>query len=282
MSDERPRRRRSVTSPPEEPRGAFPLFPLFIVVILAGLGLGFLLSRHFGSQRQTTTTKTTATTLAAPTQAPTDSPAPNAEPTQTQSAQPTSSPSASPSAPPKPPPAPRQTPHRVALNSPQPKPVVKPSPSPSAIATPSPKPPPPTAAPRPVPTAPPVVHTARPATPKPATPKPATSKPAPPPATGGAAASQLARSYLDALISGDTGTANRLLNRSSGSSVFPEQGIVNRTSTITSIRSTDNHDGTYKIEAELSGSNGNFYCTYQTAHGEAGEYLTDNYCIRTQ
>jgi len=92
----------------------------------------------------------------------------------------------------------------------------------------------------------------------------------------------LVRSYLDALIGGDTGTANRLLNRAPGSSVFPEQGIVNRTSTITNIRSSDNHDGTYKVEAELSGSNGNFYCTYQTAHGDAGEYLTDNYCIRTQ
>ena len=92
----------------------------------------------------------------------------------------------------------------------------------------------------------------------------------------------MVRSYIDALIGGDTATANRLLNRASSATVFPEQGILNHTSAISSIRSTDNHDGTYKVEVEIAGSNGNFYCTYQTAHGDAGEYITDNYCIRTQ
>ena len=91
----------------------------------------------------------------------------------------------------------------------------------------------------------------------------------------------MVRSYINALIAGDVGTANRFLNRASGS-VFPEQGILNKTSAITSIRSTNNHDGTYKVEAEILGSNGDFFCTYQTAHGDAGEYITDNYCIRTQ
>ena len=92
----------------------------------------------------------------------------------------------------------------------------------------------------------------------------------------------MVRTYLGALIGGDTATANRLLNRAPDASVFPEQPVINKTSHVTSVRSTDNGDGTYKVEAEISGSNGNFYCTYQTAHGDAGTYITDNFCIRTQ
>ncbi|MDQ6930273.1 MAG: hypothetical protein M3126_06380 [Candidatus Eremiobacteraeota bacterium] len=263
--NEGPRRRRLRETAPPETKNTFPLFPLFLVVILLGLGLGYLFSRVFAAPHKTVA-QTTAT-VAAPTPEPvaTETPSPLA----TQSAAPAPSLAASP--------APRATPHRVTLSSPAPKPVIKvtPSPSPGATATVSPKPAPPTAAPR-------APETPKPATPKPATPRPKAQITATPVAMGGPAG-QLARSYLDAVINGDPVSANRALGRAPDNGDFPEKAMLTRGSHVTSVHTTNNDDGSYKVEAEVDGPSGTVFCTFQTARSDIGGlYLSDHECIKVR
>lgn len=280
--NEGPRRRRLRETQPVRPRKDFPLFPLLIVVILGGFGLGALISRGFQKPAATTTTSTTVAAL------PAQSPAASELPVATASGSPEATPSAKPSAHP--------TPHRVALTTakPSPSPSAEPSraaqPTASAAPTSNPATPKPVTAqpatPKPAtpkPVAPKPI-TPKPITPKPVTPKPPTTKPAAtPPPTGAGAAAATARSYLDALIRGDFASANTALGRGPDGTGFPEQEAVDRTSRINEVHTLSNGDGTYKIEIEVAGKKGTFYCTFQAARNEASAFfLSDHYCIRIQ
>ena len=118
-------------------------------------------------------------------------------------------------------------------------------------------------------------------TPKPVTPKPVTPKPAPATAAGTAAAT--ASGYLDALIRGDYAAANRALGRAPDQSDFPEREAVDRTSHITDVHTVSNGDGSYKVEVEVAGAKGTFFCTFQAKRNEAAAfYLDDHYCVRIQ
>lgn len=286
--NEGPRRRRpsEVRTTAAPVRGAFPLFPLLIVVVLAGFGLGALLSHQFAKTSTTTTTTAQSGTVAtAPTTEPSQAPSPAA----TQSASPSQSPS--PAASPSSKPSPHASPHRVAL--------VTPSPQPSASSGASAQPKPndtaaPTAASPTAPARTPAPQTPKPATPKPATPKPATARPATPkPATPkpapaapvgpAATAAATARTYLDALIRGDYATANTALGRGPDQTDFPEREAIDRSSHITDVHTLSNGDGTYKVEIEVAGGKGTFFCTFQAARNEASAfYLSDHYCVRIQ
>lgn len=118
-------------------------------------------------------------------------------------------------------------------------------------------------------------------TPKPVTPKPVTPKPAPATAAGTAAAT--ASGYLDALIRGDYAAANRALGRAPDQSDFPEREAVDRSSHITDVHTVSNGDGSYKVEIEVAGAKGTFFCTFQAKRNEAAAfYLDDHYCVRIQ
>ncbi|GAC1392378.1 MAG: hypothetical protein NVSMB31_10460 [Vulcanimicrobiaceae bacterium] len=139
-----------------------------------------------------------------------------------------------------------------------------------------------TAAPRVLPTASttPAPRTPAPRTPEPRTPTPRPTRP--PELTGSAAAGQVARNYLSALIRGDFGAANTALGRGPDATGFPETDSIDRTTRITDLHTQSNGDGTYKVEAEIAGSKGTFYCTFVAAHNEAAFYLSDHYCVRVQ
>ena len=90
----------------------------------------------------------------------------------------------------------------------------------------------------------------------------------------------MVRDYLAALIGGNPVAANRALGRAPDNADFPEREFVNRSSQITDMHTKANADGSYTIEAEVSGSNGTYYCTFVTGHSDVTPYFTDHYCIK--
>lgn len=270
--NEGPRRRRLRETAPPPSEHTFPLLPLFVVVVLAGLGLGYLLSHHFaGTQRTTVGTTTMAvpspSALAPASSTPaTDSPSPMA------SLHPTPTPRQRPA------PSTRPTPHRIALTTPRPKATASPAPT----SSPSPVPTLPAQTPTPVPRSEPTpVRTLRPATARPAVPR---SAPSGPPAvlSAAGAAAQLARDYVQAVIGGDPVTANRALGRAPDNGDFPERQFLNKSSHITSVHTTANSNGSYTVETEIQGTKGTYYCTFQTAHNDVALYLSEHDCIPVQ
>ncbi|MBV9149505.1 MAG: hypothetical protein JO024_06555, partial [Candidatus Eremiobacteraeota bacterium] len=213
MNDDRPRRRRRSIDQPAS-GGRLPLFPLFIVVVLAGLALGAFISQRFNSPSRSTPFAIhapTATPLIAATpihRTAINSPAVRTSrtPLATPSASAMRSPSAFPSA------TARATPrpvHRVALTTPKPGavkpiavPVVKSAPTAGS-----------TAIARPI------------------------ARPAPPaPASGADAAAGVARDYLSAVMRGDNRTANSALGKSPNSVPdFQEQSFLTPSSHINSV-----------------------------------------------
>jgi len=259
MDGDGPRRRRRSLDEPAQ-RGRLPLFPFFVVVVLAGLALGAFLSRHFNgappAAREVAGNLTTAAPRAGATRSPgLRSPprtAPSAASMQTPSSRP--SPSASGAA------TARPAPHRVALITPKPHliverprglPAATPQRSAQPVLTPA---PPPTQRP---------VHTVQP--------------------SGSGSAEAVARDYLLALVRGDSRSANSALGKSPNSgTTFDEQSFIDRQSRITDLRTTNNGDGTYKVEAEVSSLKGTYFVTFHVARNDASYYITDHYAIKVQ
>jgi len=103
------------------------------------------------------------------------------------------------------------------------------------------------------------------------------------PSTGAAAAADVARTYLAALIRGDVRTANAALGRGPDNTDFSERAMLDARSRITDLHTTNNGDGTYKVEAEVAGSKGTFFVTMQVARNEANAYyISDHYAVRIQ
>lgn len=174
----------------------------------------------------------------------------------------------------------------TVAQAPTPLPIVTPPPSPSAqpteepTAAPTEKPTPtraPSVAPEPSPTATVKVIVAPTATPT-AAPSPAASPTAPstPSATdkpseaptraatqapaGESPAAHIVRAYIDALRRGDPGTASNYLGNGS-----PDEAFIDSATRISSIASTRNNDGSYKVEVDMHTGKGEYYETFTVA-----------------
>jgi hypothetical protein len=272
---EPPRRRRT----DDEPSAGLPLFPLVLVVILAGLLLGGALAHFFGGsataphpaqsalvQASPPETAPPIAVAATPTVQPTKLPAsrptpgrqlalPSARPSQTPS--PSISPSATPSA--------TAAPTATAAKRLAPKPSAHPAPSahaaPSAHLAPS--------------SHPPAVLAA--------TAAPMLRPPAPSPSAAAVAASAddragtIVRSYLGALARGDRATASSYLANGS-----PNESFVNAGSEIESVHSASSSDGTYKVTADVKSNGVEYYGTFTLEPGPAGLQITEHYWIKPQ
>ncbi|MBV9277858.1 MAG: hypothetical protein JOZ97_06450 [Candidatus Eremiobacteraeota bacterium] len=239
-----------------------PIFPLFIVVVLAGLALGAFLSQRFSGHTSPSRVVIRSTSVA-----------PLVTPTPLQRAA-LSTPLAKPSRKPLP------TPSSSALPSPSASPATTPTAQPTPrpvrrVALTTPKPAPPRTSAAPVATAAPAAHTTTPAR------RVAAAPPAP---TGGAdAAAAVARDYLFALMRGDNRAANSTLGKPPSSlPSFAEQSFLSPTSHINSVHATPNGDGTYKVEAEVASSNGTYFVTFQVRSSQGAYYIADHYAIRVQ
>ena len=253
MSDT-PRRRRRSGFDPAPGRGSgggeFPLIPAVIIVVLVGLFFGGALA-HFLGRASTrgsalpTVEPTSAATAAGP-PLPLPAPRPAPRPTATATSHPT----------------PHPTPHPTASSTSSPRPSASPSPLPSPL---------PSARPSPVPTR---KHVNARAT-KPPSPAPLPKRTiAPEPRTVPRSASttapaslgpaeRLVERYIDALKRGDTGAAAAML--ASGSPT--ESAFIGSSTRIQSLSQRRNADGSYKVDADLATSKGEYFITFTVSGG---------------
>ncbi|MCL5258136.1 MAG: hypothetical protein M1314_00020 [Firmicutes bacterium] len=253
MSD-RPRRRRRSGFDPAPGRGSgggeFPLIPAVIIVVLVGLFFGGALA-HFLGRASTrgsalpTVEPTSAATAAGP-PSPLPAPRPAPRPTATATSHPT----------------PHPTPHPTASSTSSPRPSASPSPLPSPL---------PSARPSPIPTRKHVnARATKPPSPAPVpkrtiAPEPRTvprSASTTAPASLGAA-ERLVERYIDALKRGDTGAAAAML--ASGSPT--ESAFIGSSTRIQSLSQRRNADGSYKVDADLATSKGEYFITFTVSGG---------------
>ena len=262
-----PRRRRR--SDDDYGRGGLPLFPLVIVVILAGLLLGGGLAHFFGGDKTPKMAPTSVAALPSPietspppltaarTAMPLTTPAPTVSPRATKSPRPTMAPSATV--------APSLTPSaRPSAKSQKPARVVA-----AATATPSPVQ---TATPAGVAAQPPVHVATQPPAHKLAT-------PASTPVAGAVDdnASSVVRSYLAALARGDRTTAATYLSHG-----LPSETFMNGDAHIESIRATSVGPERYHVTADVLTSGGEYYATFTVEQGPSGLQIADHYWIKPQ
>jgi hypothetical protein len=264
------RRRRR---PDDESGGGLPLFPLVLVVILAGLLLGGALAHFFGGAKSgPSATPIPLAALPSPVQTPLPiaTAMPTVTPAPTSDASPTLLPSAAPSVTPSAPRASATPTHATAAtvttSSPRPKPasnlvprVVTASTVAELKETPVPKM---TLSPAPAPGKPHVAATAS-----------ATQAIA---ATDDRAAS-LVRSYLNALAGGDKARAATYLARGT-----PTETFMTSDSHIESIRSASVGSQQYQVTADIQTSSGEYYVTFTVGEGPMGLQITDHYSIKPQ
>jgi hypothetical protein len=68
--------------------------------------------------------------------------------------------------------------------------------------------------------------------------------------------------YIDALRRGDPAAASAYLGNGS-----PDESFIDSAARITSITSTPNGDGSYKVAVDMQTSNGEYYETFTVASG---------------
>lgn len=277
MSD--PTRRRRPDD--DESGGGFPLFPLILVVILAGLLLGGLLAHFLGGRRHAKVVRPVPLFTVSPLA----SSAPPTLASPLASFPPTARPTAAPTPGrkhPSPSPSPRATtsvsPRATASASPRasasvsPRPASSPSRSPSATPTPRRVLPGKTTPRAPEPGA------AKATTAKLTEAKASPSAPAPgysaAPAAGSGTASQVVRAYLDALARGDRATATGYLTHG-----LPNESFMDSNARIVSIRSQSAGSGSYKTTADVQASSGEYYITFTLTPGPGGLQISDHYAI---
>jgi hypothetical protein len=238
MSDPTPRKRRSQSPPPARGGSPLPWVALVIGVIVAGLGIGALISAY---QNRGTPPPQLGAGIPPVTPVPQPSAAPDESPLAMPSATPSPEPTASPSPSPKPTPSPTPVPTSS--------PTASPAPTPAPDATPSPAP---TASATPVATAPPTV-------------KPAAA-PAAPAAEPHAApeATATVRRYLDAVIGGNTSSAAAML--APGGTV-KEAAVLDNASHVTSVRVTRSDATGSFVDAEIATSSGSYIATFHVTAG---------------
>ncbi len=254
-----PPRRRRIDD--ERSEGGLPLFPLVLVVILAGLLLGGVLAHFFGGAHRVAT-PATRVAIAPATAEPTTEATVVASTSPTAVAtQPTSRPSVN-------------SPARATLKTP-----VAPTARPTqrAIAgTPTPT--------RAILTPPPVRGSSAPvrvtATPAVVT-RPMVARPSAAPAAPAAPAAGdpagVVRAYLAALAHGDRQTAAEYLSHGA-----PTESFMTAGSRVAAIRSTAIGAQQYRVTADVQTGSGEYYVTFTVAPGPGGLQITDHYAIKPQ
>ncbi|PZR56682.1 MAG: hypothetical protein DLM50_07570 [Candidatus Meridianibacter frigidus] len=247
-----------------------PILPLAIIVILAGLALGALAARFLGRSAEqpaaTTAQPQNASAAPVPTAAPETAvppPKPSRSAVVVMLRTPGSLPANRASA--------RATFHRIALATPKPSlsavpaqslnipPTRRPSVASASVAV-----APATPRVRPISARPPI------AAPSPMSPSPSES------------ASNLARTYLTALMRGDRRSAAAALGQSPETSSLDESQFLDSSARITSVHTLPNGDGSYKVESEVTASKGTYFVTMQVSHVGDGYVITDHHAIRIQ
>jgi hypothetical protein len=257
VNDE-PRRRRRPDDGENEGNGWLSMIALIVVVVLVGLLLGAVLARVFGAKTTVVVSPTPLPTIVVTAQA-SITPLPSASP----SAKPHATPRVTPS-PVETAASPAASPSASASATPRPSSSAKPSPTAASIPT-------PTATPKPRPT-----RTSSPA-PKPL-PKPLkTISPArTAPQTAGDRAAAVVRLYLDALARGNTAEARSYLSSGEPS----ESSFMDRSARLASLNTTQNADGTYKVDTDLTTANGEYYITFTVNVAPGGAVITDHVAIK--
>ena len=287
MSSQRPRRRRPDDDDEDGGGRSLPMVPIFAAVIVAGLGIGALLSAFAarqspapapsGSPLVVTYTPTPIGNAAPAAPAAGASVAAAPSPATARSAQPTTAPSSPPASA-----SPSTVPSR--------RPSVKPEASATEKPTPSPSPAPTLAVPRSPQIRPPATITLRPVespsfvpTPVLATVRPSPAPPARiaqsstvPSANPAAGAESLARRYLEAIAHGDEASAYQALG---GSGRLSESQYLDPTMRITSLTSSRAPNGLTKIEAEITTAKGEYFSTFTVQDTARGTIITDHTII---
>ncbi len=267
---EPPSRRRRSSSPPPPARGGgtgggpLPTAALAIGVVVAGLGIGALISafQNRGTLPQLGATSVPAVTpvpqpaFASP--PPTLAPAPTAAPTGTPTPAPTAAPTTSPSprsATPTPEPVPTAALPTIAPSEP-------PAAKPSAVVTPAAVP---TLRPTPPPTPPPAVA-----------PRAAVAPAATDPGLA------LVRRYLVSLIGGNEAAAYAALGGTSSdrSLDLKEEAFLDKDARITSMRITRADGAGETIDAEIASGSGSYVATYRVTNGPNGPTITQHDFIK--
>jgi cytoskeletal protein RodZ len=208
-----------------------------IAVIVGGWFLGQALARVFNGPPKGQSVAQAPTPLPIVTPPASASPAPTPEQTVTPTEKPTPAPA--PSVAPEP------------SSTPAPKPVI--TPAQTAPATPAPSP---TEQSTPVPTLAPAQASTQ-------TPAPARSATAPPASEGETPAAHIVRAYINALRHGDPATASSYLGNGA-----PDESFIDSATHISSITSTPNDDGSYKVEVDMRTSQGAYFETFTVASGK--------------
>jgi hypothetical protein len=248
------RRRRRLEPEPE--RRGLPLLPLLLVVIFAGLLLGGLLAKFFGRAP-----------APAPKVAALPSPIPSITPIITSAPSLAASPGSQPSVVPSASPSPSATPSTRPVRTPRPSPS-----APVIVVTPPPKP-----------------ETTSDRGADQNTPQPqgtgsnvATAPTAAPlvtaaPQSNSEPAVALVRSYLHALARGDQPTATDYLV-----SGLPNETYMTSAAKINSVDGVKNSDGSYKVTADVSTAEGEYFETFTVKNGPYGLQISDHYTIKVQ
>jgi hypothetical protein len=251
--NEPPRRRRSSGYTPDgRSGGSFPVWPLFIVIVVLGVFIGGVLA-HFLRRGD----------LAAPQKTVRPTPVPVAVAT---------------------PPAPIPHPERTTIAG---HPAIRvPTPLPTAVPTGSPTPRPvasrtpvATAAPTAAPTATPVPKPLR--TPAPAAttaPKrhtqPVARKPVsePPPPVPADSPAGVVRAYINALANGNRVGAQQYL----ANGTVDQDSFIDASAQITGLRSSSNADGTAKVDVDLATASGKYFISFTLSDNR----ITDHTAIK--
>lgn len=264
MSDDFHRRRRLPQDAPRRSNGGRNPNP-WILTILAAIVVivgGWFLGQGFAHMLGPKDRQTAQNQLMTPTPAITPLPSPEAsvapatpQPSPTASATPTAAPTATP--------APKRAASPAAVAAATATPVATATPT----ATPAPSAPPATPTPAPI-------RTMRPRTSIPVARRP---EPATAPATPAQedAAARTVRAYIDALKRGDPQTAAMYLGNG-----VPDEAFINEKTHITSVSSTPNGDGSYKVGVDMRTSNGEYYETFVVAQTGNGARILDKTAIK--
>lgn len=96
-----------------------------------------------------------------------------------------------------------------------------------------------------------------------------------PPAVAANPAEQTVLAYIDALKSGDPQKAALYLGNGT-----PDEGFIDAATRISSLTSTRNDDGSYKVEADMQTAQGEYYETFQVASSATGDRILDKTAIK--
>jgi cytoskeletal protein RodZ len=263
-----PRRRRRLDDDGDgEGNGWLSMVALIVVVILVGLLLGAVLARVFGAKTTVVVSPAPLPTIVVTqepslTPLPTQSVAPSATPKISPSASPTALATATPLATASA--APTATPSATHVR-PLPKRIVTPATAATPVVTPTAKPT--------------VKPTVKPTLEPTATPRPRPKSIAPihsGPQTSSDRAAAVVRLYLDALAHGRTAEARSYL----ASGEPTESSFMDASANVTSLRTTQNADGTFKVDADLNTSNGEYYITFAVQVSPGGAVIIDHTAIK--